>query len=140
MAIPIKNYVGAPLGSGEQWQSWIHIHDLARIYLFVIEHKLEGVYNAVAPNPVTNSKLTREIAHVLHKPLILPNVPEYMLKLFLGEMAYMLVSSQRVSSKKIENSGYSFEHANIRNALEALYQSGQSEPSGAATLHKEYRN
>jgi uncharacterized protein (TIGR01777 family) len=132
LARPIKNYVGATLGNGEQWQSWIHINDLARIYMFALEHKLEGVFNAVAPNPVTNHKLTREIANALHKPLLLPNAPEFILKLLLGEMAYMLLASQRVSCKKIENKGFSFEFTNICNALQELYASDQRETSRAA--------
>jgi uncharacterized protein len=137
---PVKNYAGAAFGSGEQWQSWIHIHDLAGIFLFILEHQLEGVYNAVAPNPVTNNKLIREIAAVLHKPLLLPNIPKFMLQLMLGEMAYMLLSSQRVSSKKLENKGFSFEHSNIRHALEQLFANGEGETSNASALYKEYHN
>jgi len=97
---------------------------------------LEGVYNAVAPNPVTNNKLTREIANALDKPLLLPNIPRFIMKLLLGEMAYLLFSSQRVSSKKIENKGFSFEHANIRNALQQLYAPRLHEASDTSALHQ----
>ncbi len=122
MAKPIKSYLGAAFGSGKQWQSWIHISDLARMFLFVIENDLQGVYNGVGPNPVTNAKLVREIAMVLEKPLILPNIPELVMKAILGEMSYLLFASQRVSSKKIEEKGFVFEYQNIRGSLESLYR------------------
>ena len=99
---PLKLGVGAALGSGKQWQSWIHLQDIAKIYLHVLTSKLEGTFNAVAPEPVTNSEMTKVLAKHLKKPLFLPNVPEFALKLFLGEMATLLTSSQNVSSQKIE--------------------------------------
>lgn len=124
---PIDNYVGAPLGSGNQWQSWIHIKDLAKIFVFVAKHQLAGVYNAVAPNPVTNTKLTKSIASLTNKPLLLPKVPALMLKLVLGKMSYILLASQRVCSKKIEEEGYNFTHTNICGALEHLLSQTQKE-------------
>jgi len=117
---PIELNVGAPLGSGKQWQSWIHLDDLAGIFLFTIERELTGVYNAVAPNPVTNKEMTRQLADQLNKPLWLPNVPEFVLKLTLGEMSQIVVSSQLVSSKKIEENGYRFKYSNLSKALEDL--------------------
>ncbi|MCF8715093.1 TIGR01777 family oxidoreductase [Joostella atrarenae] len=120
MAKPIRYYAGTVFGSGEQWQSWIHVSDIARIYLHVIENRLEGVYNGVAPNPVTNTKLTHEIASVYNKPIVLPNAPKALLKLALGEMAYILYASQRVSSKKIEESGYNFNFSNVCLALKDI--------------------
>ncbi|MGB7394946.1 MAG: TIGR01777 family oxidoreductase, partial [Pricia sp.] len=89
MAKPIKNYVGAAFGSGEQWQSWVHIEDLARIFLFAVENSLQGIYNGVGPNPVTNNKLVKEIAKVVEKPLFLPNIPKFVMKTILGEMSYI---------------------------------------------------
>ncbi|WP_404828069.1 TIGR01777 family oxidoreductase [Flagellimonas crocea] len=121
MALPIKNFVGAPIGSGEQWQSWIHIEDLAQMFAFVVENNLSGVYNGVAPNPVTNAKMTKELAKVLDRPLWLPNVPAAFLKLVLGKMATLLLGSQRVSSKKIEEEGFSFQYGNICQALKSIY-------------------
>ena len=119
---PIKNYVGAALGSGEQWQSWIHIEDLAQMFLFIAQKELDGVFNAVAPNPVTNKRLTKEAAKVFKRPLWLPNVPQIVMNLILGEMATILFASQRVSSQKIEKYGFNFQYQNICRALEDLYQ------------------
>lgn len=121
MAKPVKCYLGAAMGSGNQWQSWIHLQDLGRLFLHVISKDLTGVYNAVAPNPVTNMKLTKEIARVLERPLFLPNVPRAMMHMVLGEMSYLLFASQRVSSKKIEDSGFDFIYPNICRALENIY-------------------
>lgn len=117
MVKPIKIGAGAPFGEGTQWQSWIHIEDLASIFIHVLEHQLEGTYNGVAPNPVTNGDLTKAVAKTLDKPLILPNIPKFAMKLALGEMHILLFESQRVSSKKIEESGYHFKYSNLQPAL-----------------------
>ncbi|NAS32619.1 TIGR01777 family protein [Flavobacteriaceae bacterium R38] len=117
---PVKYGLGAAFGNGLQWQSWIHIKDLAAMFLYVLENKMNGVYNGVAPNPVTNSKLTKEVASVLRRPLVLPNIPERVMKLVLGEMSYILFSSQRVSSKRIENLGFHFIYPSISKALKDL--------------------
>lgn len=138
IARPVKFYAGAGFGSGLQWQSWIHIKDLARMFLYITEHQLEGVYNGVAPNPVTNNKLVREVAQVLSKPLILPNIPEFIMKLILGEMAYILFASQRVNSKKIENKGFDFRHPNIGGALRDLFSSDIPKDATVNTLKDEF--
>lgn len=119
---PVNSYIGAAMGSGEQWQSWIHLEDLARLFLFLVGKELSGTFNAVAPNPVTNKKLTREVAKVLKKPLILPNIPKFAMYMVFGEMASLLFASQRVSSKKIEKYGFNFQYQNICRALEDLLQ------------------
>ncbi|MGM0634475.1 MAG: TIGR01777 family oxidoreductase [Bacteroidota bacterium] len=120
MVQPIQYYVGAPLGSGKQWQSWIHIDDLVEIFMHLIKHQLSGVFNAVSPNPVTNTELTKAIAEVVNKPLFMPNIPKFMLKLLLGEMATIVLSSQLVSSKKIEQQGYDFQYTQLKRALTDL--------------------
>jgi len=117
---PIENYIGAPLGTGKQWQSWIHIEDLTRIFVYVMEHKLEGVFNAVAPNPVNNKELTECIAKRLERPLILPKVPAFVLKLMLGEMATIVLGSQLVSSKKMLSTGFQFNYAQLKPAIADL--------------------
>jgi uncharacterized protein (TIGR01777 family) len=120
MLKPIKFWMGAAFGSGEHWQSWIHITDLARLFIFVLTQQLEGTYNAVAPNPVTNAQFIKAIAKTLHKPLILPNIPRVFMKLVLGEMHLLLFESQRVSSKKIEENGFRFKYHHLEPALVKL--------------------
>ena len=120
MAKPIKLGLGAAFGSGKQWQSWVHIYDLAAMFLYALEKNISGVYNGVAPNPVTNKELTKTIANVLHKPLFLPNIPKFFMKLVLGEMHVLLFESQRVSSKKIEDKGFQFKYHHLQPALEQL--------------------
>jgi len=93
------------------------------MFVFAVENNLRGIYNGVAPNPVTNNKLTKELANTLDKPLWLPNVPAFLLKAILGEMSTLLLASQRVSSKKIEEEGFSFQYVNICQALKSLYVS-----------------
>lgn len=117
---PVNFNVGSPLGSGKQWQSWIHIDDIGGIFLFALENQLTGIYNAVAPNPVTNKELVNEVASQMGKPVWLPNVPKVALKLVLGEMSHIVLSSQLVSSDKIEQEGYSFKYVNLAKALEDL--------------------
>ncbi|MEO6347763.1 MAG: TIGR01777 family oxidoreductase [Aquaticitalea sp.] len=120
MLKPIKLGVGAAFGNGKQWQSWIHIEDLARIFVYAAQQQLEGTFNGAAPNPVTNTDLTKAVAKTLHKPLFLPNIPEFLMKLVLGEMHILLFESQRVCSKKIEENGYHFEYSNLQPALEDI--------------------
>jgi len=115
---PIKFGVGAAFGTGKQWQSWIHIHDLAGIFVYVLINGLDGVFNAVAPNPITNNQLTQKIAKHIKRPLLLPNIPKFMMKLILGEMHILLFESQRVNSKKIEEVGFEFKYSRIKPVLE----------------------
>jgi len=120
MKQPVEKYVGAPLGHGKQWQSWIHVADLCGIFYHLLERQLEGVYNAVSPNPVSNKELTECIAKELGKPLVLPNVPSFVLKLMLGEMSTIVLGSQLVSSQKIINSGFQFKYAQLKPAMSNL--------------------
>ncbi|MFI2744401.1 TIGR01777 family oxidoreductase [Zhouia sp. PK063] len=121
-AKPIKLGIGAPFGSGEQWQSWIHINDLAELFLFAIKHQLSGVFNGVAPNPITNETLTKKIAEALHKPLFMPKIPKALMFTVLGNMAYVIFSSQRVSAKKIEMKNFHFRYSNVSEALKDILQ------------------
>ncbi|WP_026755598.1 TIGR01777 family oxidoreductase [Sediminibacter sp. Hel_I_10] len=121
MVKPIKLGAGAPFGSGDQWQSWIHIKDLAMLFVYAVQNNLEGIYNGVAPNPVTNTEVTKIVASVLDKPLLLPNIPEFAMKLVLGEMHILLFESQRVSSNKIENAGFDFTFHHLEAAIKDLY-------------------
>ncbi len=116
---PIKLGVGAPIGSGEQFMPWIHLEDLCNMYLESIENKeIRGVYNAVAPEHITNKSLTKIIAKKLKKPLWLPNIPAFVMKLILGEMAVILLEGSRVSSEKITLTGFKFRYPKINDALD----------------------
>jgi uncharacterized protein (TIGR01777 family) len=120
MLKPIKFGLGAAFGTGKQIQSWIHLTDLTEMYLFAAQNQLEGIYNAVAPNPISNKQLTVAIAKKLKKPLFLPNIPEFMMQLILGEMHEILFSSQNVNNNKIINEGFSFKYTSVEKALEHL--------------------
>lgn len=117
---PIKLGVGAPLGNGQQWMSWIHLEDIAGIYLFLLKNQLEGKYNAVAPNPVQNKKMIKMIASKLDCPFWMPNIPAFAIKLLLGEMSVLVLEGQLVSSQKVEQLGYHFKFYNLENALQDL--------------------
>lgn len=116
---PIKWGLGAPLGTGKQAMPWIHIEDLAGIYLHVIRHELSGTFNAVTGNE-SNRTMTREIAAVLQKILFLPPVPAFMLKMYFGEMAEILLENVVVSNEKIRSKGYIFKYPDLKSALENI--------------------
>ncbi|MDA3860744.1 MAG: TIGR01777 family oxidoreductase [Melioribacteraceae bacterium] len=121
MMMPIKIYIGSPLGSGKQIVPWIHIDDLCNIYIKAIEdYQMNGAYNAVAPVNITNKELTIEIAKQLNRPLFLPKVPSFMLKILLGEMSKIVLEGSMVSSEKISKKGFVFLYKNIKNALDDL--------------------
>lgn len=105
---PLSFGVASVLGSGKQIISWIHIHDITGLYIFAIENEqINGVYNAVAPAPVSNQKLIEVMAE--EKKIAIPmKVPTFALKLALGEMSVEVLKSATVSSKKIEAAGYMF--------------------------------
>ncbi len=116
---PFKMGAGGTLGNGTQWMSWIHLDDLAALYVFALENSLRGPLNAVAPNPVTNAEFTRTLATALHRPAIFP-VPKVALKVMFGEMAAALLESQRVFPKKAQAAGFQFRFAEIDAALADL--------------------
>ncbi|MFH2012881.1 MAG: TIGR01777 family oxidoreductase [Pseudomonadota bacterium] len=120
--LPIyKWYLGAPLGNGKQWFSWIYEQDLAKIFLFLLEHKeLEGPINCTAPNPVRNKEMTKILGKVLQKPTFLPPVPVFVLKIMQGEFATVLGKGQKVIPKKLLDSGYKFNFPTMKEALENL--------------------
>lgn len=122
MAKPIRFGFGAPLGSGDQIMSWIHLLDLCGIFDFMLTNTLGEVVNGVGPNPQSNKQFTKAVAKKLRKPLWLPNVPKFALRLIVGEMADILVGGNRVSSQKIEKAGYKFRFPTLDQALQDLLQ------------------
>lgn len=121
-ARPVRWFVGAPLGTGDQYISWIHIGDICNMYAFAVESRnLQGVFNAVAPAPSTNLELTRGIAHALHRPLFLPPVPKFVLRVILGEMASLAVEGCKVSPGKIIGTGFAFQFDTLAKAMNDIF-------------------
>lgn len=123
MARPVKLGAGAALGSGKQWTSWIHIDDACRAFIAALtDARYTGVYNVVGPAPVTNAAFTRALAEALHRPLLLPAVPAFALRLALGERAQAVLASQRVRPDGLTGLGFAFEFPELGAALAALYE------------------
>lgn len=122
LILPIRWGFGAALGSGKQYMPWIHMDDLCNIYLQAIEdEKMAGPYNAVAPEQVSNKEFTRKAAQALHRPFWLPNIPAWLMKLFFGEMSVILLTGSRISSEKIESTGYAYSFPNLESAFQELF-------------------
>ncbi len=117
---PLKFGVATILGDGKQVISWIQVDDLCRMYLWAIENKqVSGVYNAVAPAPVTNKQLTLALAEKLRGKYYVPlHVPSFVLKIVMGEMSIEVLKSATVSSSQIEATGFKFLYPDILSALE----------------------
>ncbi|NLR94675.1 TIGR01777 family oxidoreductase [Flammeovirga agarivorans] len=116
MMIPIKFGVGSPIGDGQQWISWISLRDLSNLFIYSIDNtEVQGIINAVAPNPVTNEQLTKAIGTKLNRPVFLPNVPGFVLKTILGESASLVLSSTKVVS--VKEVGYKYVDQIIDDAL-----------------------
>jgi uncharacterized protein len=122
MAAPVKLGFGAPLGTGKQYLSWIHLDDLCAMYSKAInDPDMKGIYNATGTEPVTQRELTKAIAKTLNKPLWLPSVPAFALKLALGEMADLVLTGSKVSSEKIRKAGFAFQFNELEQALKNLF-------------------
>lgn len=112
--------LGSPLGNGKQWMSWIHVDDLVKMILHLIEHRLSGVFNSVSPEPITNRDFSRAFAKSLNRPHFMPAIPFFALKLIFGEFSRELVKSYRVSCQKITDTGFKFEHTQLSEVLDVL--------------------
>jgi uncharacterized protein (TIGR01777 family) len=119
MLPPFRAFVGGKVGTGSQWMSWIHIADIVGLIRHAIFHRVSGVVNATAPNPVRNREFAGELGAALHRPAIFP-VPALALRIFLGEMASVLLASQRVLPKAAESTGYRFAFPELGEALRDL--------------------
>lgn len=117
MMFPFRAGVGGSVGRGRQWLSWIDLDDLVRMYIWALENeKVRGVYNAVAPTPVTNQFFSRALAKALGRPLG-PPVPPVILKIIFGEFAEAMTSSQKISSQKSSREGFCFQHGLLEKQL-----------------------
>jgi uncharacterized protein (TIGR01777 family) len=117
--IPLFKYrLGSALGSGKQYMPWIHVDDLCAIYLQAIsDASMEGPYNAAICDNTTNTVFSKTLARVFGYSIWLPNVPAFVLKLVMGEMAKIVLTGRRVSSDKIEQTGFKFKFNNLEEAL-----------------------
>ncbi|UXP33735.1 TIGR01777 family oxidoreductase [Reichenbachiella agarivorans] len=124
IAQPIKWCVGAALGSGNQICNWIHVDDLAAMIEYFMHNKATvGAYNAVGNDPVTNLRLTQLIASALRRPLWMPNVPEFVLKILLGEMAEIVLEGHHISNQKVIDSGFKFKFTSAEDAIKDILTS-----------------
>lgn len=118
MSNPMKYYAGSVLGSGKQYMPWIEITDLANLILFLIENEKENeVFNAVTQSHITNKEFTFALAKAMNRPVLLPNIPEFILKILSGEMAQVILSGSRVSAQKLIDSGFKLNYDNINTVL-----------------------
>lgn len=117
MVRPFRFFVGGPLGSGEQWFSWIHVRDLCRAVLFLSSHpEVQGPVNFTAPQPVKNRELAKTIGRVLHRPAFMP-APAFIIKLVLGELGSVILNGQRAVPRVLLAHGFSFQFPDIETAL-----------------------
>lgn len=118
---PMKAGVAGILGDGKQVVSWVHIDDICRMYLAAIENtNMHGPYNAVTPDHITNKELTIRLARARKKPFIAVHVPEFVLKIMLGEMSIEVLKSATVDPAKIRNAGFNYLYPSFDAALNEL--------------------
>lgn len=117
----VKNYMASSFGTGKQWYSWIHIHDLVRIIDFGLKTDTAGVLNAVTPYPKTQKDFLATLSRTLDKKMIMPGIPTGVLKIFFGEMHHLLTDSQKISSNKLLKLGFEFKYPLLKDALRDFY-------------------
>lgn len=126
MVPPFKFGLGGPIGHGQQMMSWIHIQDMLSVIHFLMENEdSSGIYNATAPNPVSNEAFSQSLANVLHRPCLF-RVPGFVMKLAFGEMSDLLLTGQAVIPEKLEECGFKFEFNELKPALENIFLSSKS--------------
>ncbi len=116
LKLPFKCGLGARLGNGKQYLSWVHLADVVSAFDYVLNQQLEGTFNLTAPEPVTNATFTQRYAKVLSRPAIFC-IPGFVLKIGLGEMSDLLLTGQRVQPKNLLSAGFGFTYPNVDDAL-----------------------
>ena len=114
-----RAFAGGRLGSGKQWMPWIHVHDVARIFVHAVDNDISGVWNVAAPSPVRNLDFTRELAKAIHRPALIA-VPLPVLKIRFGELADHMLDSARVIPEAALKTGFRFEYPDVSSALRQL--------------------
>ena len=117
---PMNFGFGVIFGSGNQYQSWIHIEDISKLFIFVLEKKLKGIYNGVSPNFIKNSEFTKIISSMHSKAIFNIKIPRIFFSIIFGEMHVLLFESHKISSRKIQDEGFSFKFDNLKDAIENL--------------------
>ena len=122
IATPFRWFIGGQIGSGNQWNSWIHIDDEVRAIRFLIEHKgCHGAYNLTAPNPVKQKQLAIEVGHTLKRPSYLPK-PAFLLRFVFGKMANeLLLNGLKILPEHLIEDGFKFNFEDINSALSDIY-------------------
>ena len=118
---PIRFGFGAPLGNGKQWIPWVHNTDVARSFIHSVEQDISGAFNLVADEHISNRMLTKKVAKALSKPLWLPPVPGFVLRLVFGKMASLVLQGSRADNTKLKSTGFQFQYTTLNQALEELY-------------------
>jgi uncharacterized protein (TIGR01777 family) len=120
MALPVKLFVGGPLGGGKQSVPWVHLEDVVGAIRFVLENETaSGPFNLIAPEPTSNADFYRALAKALHRPYWFP-IPAFLLRLALGEMSVLVVEGRYARPKRLLEAGYRFDVANIAEAMKRL--------------------
>ena len=123
MLPPFKLRVGNYFGDGEMYYSWIHIHDLCRIFVRAIEDEgMSGIYNAVGPNPTPNKAFAKGIREALPHGAVLIPVPEKAIQLAMGEMSHVVLDSTRVIPARLAETGFTYDYPHLVEAMKALLE------------------
>ena len=127
MLLPFKLFIGGPIASGNQWLSWIHLHDaVAALAFLTADEKLDGVFNVTSPNPIRNHEFASAAGRVLHRPTAMVT-PRFLMKAMLGEQATLVCDGQQAVPERLNQSGFRFSHPHLLGALTEL--TGDQEPS-----------
>jgi len=117
MLLPFRAGLGGPFGNGQQYMPWIHIDDMVKGIIFLLQHEtLHGPFNMVAPYPARNEQFSALLGEILNRPAFI-RVPASVVRLLMGESAILVLGGQRAIPKRLEDAGFVFEHGELRQAL-----------------------
>lgn len=123
LLLPFRLGLGGPMGDGTQYMPWVHIDDIANLFIFLSKQTaLEGVFNGTAPGPVTNAEFSQTLAHQLHRPAVM-RVPACVLKAGLGELSELLLGGQRALPENARAAGFEFHYTGLQTALNDILNS-----------------
>jgi len=120
LLLPYRLFAGGPFGSGEQWYSWIHLHDVVRGICYLLENnQANGVFNLTAPNPLKNKEFGRILGKVMRRPSLVP-LPGFVLRSMFGEVSTVVLDGQRVLPERLKEMGFDFEFPEAEGAFRDL--------------------